>query len=537
MIPESRLKVLILDDSPEDREIYHRFLREEMYEFFECEMGEEGIRICLSERPDCVLVDYNLPDMTGLEFVEQLRKSFSVDQIALLFLTGQGNEEIAVRAMKMQVQDYLIKGNITAESLRVSVRNALEKVELLRKVEVQRKELVSTNESLSRINAILEAVVEGNIDAIFLKDLDGRYLMINHAGAEIMGRDVYEIIGRSDSEIFAPEIAQKIAKDDLRLISGGKVRTFEQVLEVEKKKRTFLTTKMLLNNIDGKVIGLLGIQRDITALKEAEAERSELMREQIARKEAEHANKLKDEFLAMVSHELRTPLTSMLGWSAILRSGNWDQNILPKAIESIDRNARAQVKLVNDLLEVSTFLIGKDKLNLRSCSLSEIIDSAVDTLTPSANARNIMITRQNLSDDALVNGDPVRLHQALVNIISNAIKYSKEGDGVEIKLEKDDNESRIGIKDKGIGINKEILPHIFDRFTQADTSITRKFGGLGLGLSIALHIVELHGGTIHAESMGEGYGSTFTVVLPLLKGRVEENESSQRYLSEEHYTN
>jgi PAS domain S-box-containing protein len=255
--------------------------------------------------------------------------------------------------------------------------------------------------------------------------------------------------------------------------------------------------------------------------RRVERERAELLaREQEAREEAEVANRLKDEFLATLSHELRTPLTAILGWSRMLSAGQLDADNSQRALETIERNAKTQAQLIEDILDVSRIITGKLRLDVRPVSLSSIIEAAVDTAVPAAEAKGIRLQRVIDSSPATVSGDPGRLQQVVWNLVSNAIKFTSKGGRVLVRLERVNSHVEIVVSDTGKGIRPELLPYVFDRFRQADSSSTRAHAGLGLGLAIVRHLVELHGGTVQAESGGEGQGATFTVNLPLMPMRV-----------------
>ena len=231
--------------------------------------------------------------------------------------------------------------------------------------------------------------------------------------------------------------------------------------------------------------------------------------------EAQTANRLKDEFLATMSHELRTPLNAVLGWASILRAGGCTDAVRDRAVETIERNARAQAQLVEDLLDVSRIASGKLQLEERAVNLIEIIQSVADALGPAVEAKNVILTRTLDRSAAMVIGDEKRLRQIIDNLVSNAVKFTPSGGRIDITLERADSAARVTVSDTGQGIAPEFLPHVFDRFRQADSSTTRSHGGLGLGLSIVRHLVELHHGTVRAASPGLGKGATFTVELPL----------------------
>jgi PAS domain S-box-containing protein len=265
----------------------------------------------------------------------------------------------------------------------------------------------------------------------------------------------------------------------------------------------------------------LGIER-----KRIEEERAQLLiSERRARQEAETANRTKDEFLGTLSHELRTPLTAILGWARMLSAGQLDETNKQRALETIERNARTQSQLIEDILDVSRVISGKLRLEVRPLDLTAVIEAAVDTALPAADAKGIRIQRVLDSGASMVSGDSTRLQQVVWNLLSNAIKFTPKGGRVQIRLERINSHVEIVVSDTGQGMTSDILPYIFERFRQADSTSTRAHGGLGLGLAIVRHLVELHGGMVEAESAGAGQGSTFTVRLPLIAMRSVEYSS------------
>jgi signal transduction histidine kinase/DNA-binding response OmpR family regulator len=258
------------------------------------------------------------------------------------------------------------------------------------------------------------------------------------------------------------------------------------------------------------------LQQEVTERKSAEEARARLLvREQAARAEAERANRTKDEFLATLSHELRTPLTAILGWTHLIRGGKLDEAMMTRALETIERNARAQSQLIDDLLDVSRIITGKLMLDFRPVELASLIEATIDTVRPMAEAKSIGVRPSLRTSHCVVSGDPARLQQVVWNLFSNAVKFTPEGGSVEVGLTCDEQRVELEVSDSGQGISQDFLPYIFDRFRQADGTTTRKHGGLGLGLAIVRHLVELHGGTIRAHSDGNGKGATFTLSLPL----------------------
>jgi signal transduction histidine kinase len=232
-------------------------------------------------------------------------------------------------------------------------------------------------------------------------------------------------------------------------------------------------------------------------------------------REAQEANRAKDEFLATLSHELRTPLNAILGWIQILRSKHLDEVTTARAFEAIERNAKAQAELIEDMLDVSRIITGRLRLELQRVRLSEAVDAALDSVRPAADAKGVRLEYDMTPDAGYIAGDQHRLQQIVWNLLSNAVKFTPASGVVRIKLEYSGIEAKLTVSDTGRGISKQFLPYVFDRFRQAETMVSRTAGGLGLGLSIARHLVELHGGIIEASSEGEGRGATFTVTFPV----------------------
>ena len=285
----------------------------------------------------------------------------------------------------------------------------------------------------------------------------------------------------------------------------------------------------VLRDDRGKLVSVLSLVLDVTARAQAEEERAALLvRERDARRHAEEADRLKDEFLATLSHELRTPLTSILGWASMIRNGEVEGATAMRALETIERNARSQARLIDDLLDVSRIITGNLRLDLNPLNLTPIVEAAVDALRPTADVKDIQLHIDFISGECLVKGDPNRLRQVIWNLLSNSIKFTPRGGSVNISLYCVESNARLTVSDTGEGISAEFLPYVFDRFRQAEGSISRKQGGLGLGLAVVRHLVELHGGTIAAESEGVGRGSTFSVDLPLAQERRDPARAEER---------
>ena len=282
-----------------------------------------------------------------------------------------------------------------------------------------------------------------------------------------------------------------------------------------------------LENQDQRLRAIIQLQQKARSLEAEIAERKEaeerlkdsLIREQIARSEAETANRMKDEFLATVSHELRTPLNAIIGWSHMLRKARLDEAMVARALETIDRNAKSQAQLVEDILDVSRMITGKLHLDMEPVDVASVINAAIDAVQLAAESKGIQL-KVTLNPSARHTfGDSSRLQQVVWNLLSNAIKFTPSGGRIEVRLERAGSHIQLRVTDTGQGIKPDFLPFVFDRFRQADASSTRKMGGLGLGLAIVRHLTELHGGTVTAESAGDGCGATFRIKLPLARAR------------------
>ncbi len=427
---ENPCDVLIVDDSPEDRTAYRRFLSRGggEYVFREAETGEAGLAAWRARVPDVVLLDVHLPELDGLELLGLLGED-ERRGTAIIVLTGRGNEEIAAAALRRGAQDYLVKGAIDGELLRHAVTNACEKVGLRQAVERQARELAQANAALQRMYTELEELVR----------------------------------------LRTAELSR--ANDELK--------------------------------------------HEIAERQQAERERAAMLeRELSARAEAERANRAKDEFLGTVSHELRTPLNAILGWAHLLRSGRLDAAETARALEIVERNARIQAQIISELLDVSRITTGKLRLDLARVAVRDVVASALGTMRPAAQAKGLDLVANVQDDLGVVAGDADRLQQVVCNLLSNAIKFTPPQGRVEVEASSGPDTVRLCVSDTGEGIEPAFLPHVFERFRQADGSSTRKHGGLGIGLSIVRHIVEAHGGRVVVESGGPGRGAAFTVTLP-----------------------
>jgi PAS domain S-box-containing protein len=388
---------------------------------------------------------------------------------------------------------------------------------------------VAIAERLSRLSAAASAaerdasegryraLVELSPDVIFV-NADGRIAYANAAAVRFFGaKTAEELIGRSPLEFVAGESKTFVESRTQRLITQGGNTSLaaEDWVRLDGKTVPVEALAAIVPWRDGKAVQV--ILRDISERKRAEEEKSRLLAsERAARATAEHASRMKDEFLATLSHELRTPLNAIVGWSHLLLSGTSDKSDFDQGLSAIDRNARMQARLIEDLLDMSAIISGKLRLDIQQVLPIGFIEAAINSVKPGADAKGIVMEQELDPYAGPVAGDSNRLQQVVWNILSNAIKFTARGGRVHVKLTRVDAIVELTVTDSGQGISPDFLPFVFDRFRQADGSVTRKMGGLGIGLAIAKQLVDLHGGTITVKSPGDGKGSTFTVQLPLM---------------------
>ncbi|HET6423609.1 MAG TPA: PAS domain S-box protein [Planctomycetaceae bacterium] len=362
----------------------------------------------------------------------------------------------------------------------------------------------------------LRAVVEATPECVKIVAPDGSLEYMNHAGlCMIEAESETAVAGACVFDLVVPEHRNPWIRHHHAICAGERASWQFEIIGLKGTRRWMETHAVPLPRSDG-LLGQLAVTREITAQKRMEAEREELLQsERFARMEAERASRLKDEFLATLSHELRTPLNAILGWSQILGMHKSSPEEVAEGAEVIARNARAQAQLIEDLLDMSRIMSGKVRLDVQAVDLASVVDAAVDAVRPAADAKEIRLRKILDPHAGPASGDPTRLQQVVWNLLNNAIKFTPKAGKVEVLLERVNSHLEITVHDSGIGIQPELLPVIFERFRQADSSTTRSHGGLGLGLSIVKSLVELHGGTVKAKSAGEGHGATFVVSLPL----------------------
>ncbi|MBG1244373.1 ATP-binding protein [Nostoc sp. NZL] len=389
--------------------------------------------------------------------------------------------------------------------------------------------------ALRESEELKQRILDSSHDCIKVLTLDGRILYLNQGGLHLLEiDDPASFLNAEWISLWEGE-DQENAKAAIAAAKIGNVGQFQGYCATAKGKPKWWDVIVTsVQNASGIIAQLLVVSRDITKQKQVEAEREQLfLREQTAREQAQTANRIKDEFLAVLSHELRSPLNPILGWSRLLRNGTLNAAKTAIALETIERNAKLQAQLIEDLLDVSRILSGKLNLEMAPVNLASTIEAAIETVRLAAEAKSIQIQRVFDPNIGQILGDSARLQQVIWNLLTNAVKFSFAGGRVEIRLECQDSQAQITVSDMGKGINPDFLPYVFESFRQADATTTRKFGGLGLGLSIVRHLVELHGGTVQVDSLGEGQGTIFKVRFPLMKaqGSSHQAEADSSFLA------
>ena len=509
--------IVIVDDTAEDRLACRRYLRQDPdceYTILEADRGSRALEICRQTQPDCILLDYRLPDMDGLEVLAALAGEDGEVALPVVMLTGADEVSLAVEAMKAGAQDFINKNRLSPIDLRRAVRNAIDRVALRR--EIREKEL--------RFHTLTEAIPQ----LVWTCTPDGRCSYLSSSWAEFTGVPVEQHLGYGWFDALHPDdVARTRQAWEEAVTSGSGYEVEFRLRRADGFYRWQLARALPVSDAAGLITNWFGTCTDIEDRRQTEREREQMLRrEQRLREQAETANRLKDEFLTVVSHELRTPLHSILGWSKLLCGGRLSGDQSRQAIETIARNADIQKQIIDDLLDVSRIITGKMRLNVSEVSLPNVIHAAIETIRHAAEAKNIQlqiegngVMKQSTAGapqpTLKMMGDFDRLQQVIWNLLSNAIKFTPSGGQVRVAITHLNSQVEILVSDTGKGIKPEFLPYVFDRFRQEDATTQRKEGGLGLGLAIVRQLIELHGGTVRAESGGEGKGATFVATLPL----------------------
>lgn len=557
------LRILLIDDNPDDRLLAIRELNRAFDDLIIEQIAEaSAYELAIAAGSfDLVVTDYKLRWNDGISVLRAIKARYST--VPVVMFTNSGDEEVAVEAMKAGLDDYVIKSPKHYFRLPIAVRSALKRA----------RDRTALKQAETRYSELFERVPVG----LYRITPEGQILEANAALVQLLGyanqQTLLEV--KSLNLHMGAEVLQqwreRIERDDV-------LGDFETQLRTHDNRIIWaLHNAKAIRNDEGKVCYYEGAIEEITERKQVEQERQALLaREQAARAAAEAASRMKDEFLATLSHELRTPLNAILGWATLLRTRKFNADAAARALEIIERNAKAQTQMIEDLLDISRIIRGNLRLSFHPVNLISVLNAAIDVMKPAATAKNISLElllepsilelgklgemgemarkslpkykiqnpgielplttdRTLLATDysLLVLGDANRLQQVFWNLLTNAIKFTANGGRVEVRLSVvmgNSNEqpisnrqlpitsfAQIQVADTGQGIAPEFLPYVFDYFRQADSSSTRSQGGLGLGLAIVRQLVEIHGGTVCAESQGDGLGATFTVKIPLVE--------------------
>jgi len=541
------VKVLIVDDDPRNLDALEVMLESSGCAFVRAQSGDEALLAILQHDFAAIVLDIRMPGMSGIELAHLVKQRRRTRDVPILFLTAHLVDDVDVlRGYGVGAVDYLSKP-INADILRYKVAVF---VDLFRKT----RQLAAINQALQ--NEVIErqraqqALAEAN------HELEARVaertaaLTVAHRGVREneerlrLAMDVAQMAAwewdvgaglvhwSTDPEAlfgfpagsFGPElqITRAVHPDDKAQVDAAVAQALvDGLYECEYRvvrpsgSAVWITERgQTLRSPNGAVEKVIGVSRDVSAQRRAEQERERLLvREREARDEAEHQSRLKDEFLATLSHELRTPINAILGWLSILARGEAVRDPA-KAIAVIQRNAQMQAKLIEDLLEMNKLMSGTARLDVTIVDVKATVDNALQALQPTADAKGIRLMASVDPGVTHMSADARRLQQVLWNLVHNAIKFTPDQGSVDVAVTRTERGVQFRVSDNGQGIPSDFLPYVFDRFRQADPSATRGAWGLGIGLSIAKHIVELHGGTIHVDSSGPGQGATFIVHLP-----------------------
>jgi CheY-like chemotaxis protein len=557
---DERVNILAVDDSPEKLLALSALLAELRQNVVTAASGREALRQLLKQEFAVVLLDVNMPGLDGFETAALIRQRRSCEHTPIIFITSYGDQTHAAQGYSLGAVDYIL-APLDPEVLKTKV---MVFVELFRKTQETRLQARILEQRAHQFQRLAEASIAVN-SAL---SIDGMLSVVAELSRDILGAHQAVVVAAADQKWSSPKTvvslsaeyqsggAKRVLRDREALLSllsrmRGTVRLPRGLPEEEWPWREFLAAggaarqgwlAAPLCGRDGRPFGLIHLldkhdgdfgEEDEAILTQL-AQMSAIAIENTINAEALESNRLKDEFLTTLSHELRTPLSAILGWTRTLRSGKMEPKRIAHSLEVIERNVLAQTRLIDDLLDVSRIITGKLRLHPRKISLVSVLEGVCEAMRPAAEAKRIEITLEKeipAGRDVIV-GDPDRLQQIVWNLLSNGIKFTPPRGRVSIRLERSESHFVIRVCDTGRGIRPEFLEHMFERFRQADSTTTRAQGGLGIGLAIARHLTELHGGTISAASPGENMGATFVVELPAVALGLDTTEARRGAVSE-----
>ncbi len=494
-------RIVVADDNADMREYVARLLSDR----FSVETVADGVAALEAIRrspPALVLSDVMMPNLDGFGLLRALREEPKTATIPLILLSARAGDEASVEGLEAGADDYLVKP-FSARELLARVDTHLQLASLR----------VASEQERSKLFAVF---MQAPIPVAVLTGDELRFDVANAGYTEIVGR---EVVGKTLRECF-PEISDHPILTTLEEVYRSGVAVHDPELCVPLLRRGvksdafFNYVAQPLRDSEGRIAGITIVASDVTEQVVARRRVNDL------RTAAENASRAKDEFLSTLSHELRTPLSAIIGWSAMLLAGTVPVAQRQKALETVERNARAQARLIEDMLDLSRIEQGKLVLSVGPVEVIRVAEAAIEAVRPAADAKGIRL-QPVLDSHATIVGDADRLQQVVWNLLSNAIKFTPKGGRVQVRARKDGSHVEIAVADDGQGIEPTFLPHVFDRFRQGDAAFNRRAGGLGLGLAIVRSLVELHGGIVGAQSDGPGRGATFVVRLPMAPLRAD----------------
>ena len=508
--------VLIVDDRPANLLALEAILESLPVRTIRANSGEEALRLLLKQDVAVVLLDVQMPGMDGFETAAQMRTHARISSVPIIFITAISRDPSHVyKGYEHGAVDYIMKP-FDPVVLKSKVSVFVELYVKTETIKAQAKRL--RDRELEALDRKMERRYRRLADAMPLfvwgVRADGAVDYVNHAWTEYSGRSAKEAVSVVSVHSVHGEDFESASAAFGRSVTD---RTpFDMQYRLRRRDGTYrwhLVRSSVERNEHGTVEGFVVTATDIDDAKQAATHRERLLaQEQLARQAAEAANRTKDEFIASVSHELRNPLHVILGWTGLLRTGNFEADRRAHAVEVIDRSARAQAALVEDLLDIARVASGKLSLKRDKVDAEAVVRDAVESLRPAAVSRGVTLSVRG-SEGLEIYVDSARLGQIVSNLLTNSMKFTSKGGHVGVDVSRVARGVRIQVTDDGDGIRAEFLPHVFERFQQEKVSEDRR-GGLGIGLALVKHLVELHGGTVTAASEGPGRGAVFTVDLP-----------------------
>ncbi|MEO8878549.1 MAG: response regulator [Polyangiaceae bacterium] len=500
-------RILLVDDHPQNLLALEAILSPFGHDLVKAASGDEALKALLAQEFALILLDVQMPGIDGFETAQLIRSHQRTAHIPIIFITAiQRSPSHIYRGYASGAVDYIVKP-FDAEVLSSKVAVFVELYQKTRLIKQQAKQL--HDQQVVSLELRYRRLTEALTMPMWAERANGETYYANPAFLEYIGRDLFSARGFATPGLVHPDDMPKVTFETMR---SPQLDAFQ--LEVRLQRADGVFHWHLVRSIrehEGK--GRIVIATDIDDRRRSEDALADLVeRERSARAEAEEANHAKDAFLATVSHELRTPLNAILGWAQLLMAGQLEPAQRQRAIETIERNAKAQSRLISDLFDVSRIVTGKISLEMRPVDLRTIVKDVVESLQPTVEAKGITIDVRLEKLDSPISGDAARLQQVIWNLLTNSVKFGAKR--VDVAVERGASHLSISVTDDGQGIAKDFIPHVFDKFEQADSRSTRMQGGLGLGLSIVRHIVEMHGGSVTAESEGPGKGARFVVRLP-----------------------